>query len=221
MKSPGSPAPRAADAADADIRDMRHMLWCSIDDDDSRDIDQITVAAELPSGAVTVYVGIADVDALVLPGTAIDRHAQANTTSVYTPARIFSMLPEKLSTNLTSLSENEDRLAIVIEMVVGADGITQSANIYRALVRNQAQLAYNSVAAGLESDDIGAMTDKVTAVTGLDAQLRLQDRVAQRLKQVRHLHGALEFETIEPRAVIDNDRIVDLVREPKKSRCVG
>ena len=206
---------RAADEAGADIRDMRHMLWCSIDNDDSRDIDQITFAAELASGAVAVYVGIADVDALVLPRTAIDRHAQVNTTSVYTPARIFSMLPEKLSTNLTSLSENEERLAIVIEMAVGADGLTQSADIYRALVRNRAQLAYNSVAAGLESNDTGSMPVKVRAVTGLDEQLRLQDRVAQRLKQVRHLHGALEFETIEPRTVMDNDRIVNLVHEPK------
>ena len=135
---------------DGPIRDLRHLLWASIDNDDSRDLDQLTVAEALPGGNVKILVAVADVDSLVKDGSAIDEHARHNTTSVYTAARIFPMLPEKLSTELTSLNLNEDRLAIVVEMVIGADGALQDSKIYRAYVRNHAKLAYDSVAAWLE-----------------------------------------------------------------------
>lgn len=193
-------------------RDMRHLPWASIDNDDSRDLDQLTVAETMPEGAVKILVAIADVDAIARQGSAIDDHARQNTTSVYTAAGIFPMLPEKLSTDLTSLGYREDRPAIVIDMVVGEDGSLRSSDLYGATVRNLAKLAYNSVAAWLEGD--GPAPDPIGAVEGLAGNLRIQDRVAQRLKAFRHEQGALELETIEARPVFDGDVIRDL--EPER-----
>lgn len=195
------------------IRDLTTFLWASIDNDDSRDLDQLTLAESLPGDKVKLCVAIADVDALVKDGSAIDEHARHNTTSVYTAAQIFSMLPEKLSTDFTSLNSNEARLAVVIEMVIASDGTIQSSDIYRARVRNRAKLAYNSVAAWLDGD--GTVPEEVTAVPGLAENLRLQDRVAQSLKKLRHSHGALSLETIEARPVFDGDQIRDLEIEKK------
>jgi exoribonuclease-2 len=189
-------------------RDLRNLLWCSIDNDDSRDLDQLTVAEAMPDGAAKVLVAIADVDALVKKGSALDDHARQNTTSVYTVAEIFPMLPEKLSTDLTSLNYESDRLAIVIEMVLAGDGSLQSSDLYRATVRNRAKLAYNSVAGWLEGN--GPIPPGIGKVSGLDENLRLQDRVAQKLKALRHQHGALDLETIEARPVFDGDELKDL-----------
>ena len=169
-----------ATQTEASSRDLRNLLWCSIDNDDSRDLDQLTVAEAMPAGAVKILVAIADVDAVVKKRSALDDHARQNTTSVYTVAEIFPMLPEKLSTDLTSLNYESDRLAVVIEMVFAADGSLQSSDIYRATVRNRAKLAYNSVAGWLEGN--GPMPQGIGAVGGLDENLRLQDRVAQKLK---------------------------------------
>jgi len=156
------------------LRDLRDLLWASIDNDDSRDLDQLTVAEALPGDTVKILVAVADVDSLVKKGSAVDEYARHNTTSIYTAAMNFPMLPEKLSTNLTSLNLYEDRLAIVIEMVIGANGSLQGSDIYRAQVRNHAQLAYNSVAAWLEGN--GPPPEAVAAVDGLAENLRLQDK---------------------------------------------
>ncbi|MDE2059137.1 MAG: RNB domain-containing ribonuclease [candidate division NC10 bacterium] len=195
------------------IRDLRSLLWCSIDNDDSRDLDQLTVAEPIGGGVVKILVAVADVDALVPKGSATDGHAQHNTTSVYTAAEIFPMLPLTLSTDLTSLNEDEERLAIVIEMVVNSDGSLGNSDIYRAWVVNHAKLAYHSVAAWLDSR--GSAPGRVATVAGLDEQLRIQDRVAQTLRTVRHVHGALSLETIEPRAVFEDDVLTDLRVEEK------
>jgi exoribonuclease-2 len=189
-------------------RDLRRLAWCSIDNDDSRDLDQLTVAEAMPGGAARILVAIADVDALVKKQSAIDDHARQNTTSVYTVAETFPMLPDKLSTDLTSLNYESDRLAIVIEMVLAGDGSLQSSDLYGATVRNRAKLAYNSVAAWIEGN--GLMPQGIGTVKGLDENLRLQDRVAQKLKVLRHLHGALDLETIEARPVFDGDKLKDL-----------
>src|SRR5271157_4987641 len=143
-----------ATGTDGSTRDLRDLEWCSIDNDDSRDLDQLTVADAMPGGEVKVLIAVADVDALVSNGSALDAHARHNTTSVYTAAKIFPMLPEELSTNLTSLNFNEDRLSIVVEMVIGVDGSLQDGDIYRARVRNHAKLAYKSVAAWLEGNEM-------------------------------------------------------------------
>jgi exoribonuclease-2 len=176
-------------------------------------LDQLTVAETLPGDKVRIRVAVADVDALVKDGSAIDEHARHNTTSVYTAAEIFPMLPEKLSTDLTSLNLDEERLAVVVEMVIGADGSLQGSDIYRARVRNHAKLAYNSVAAWLEGN--GALPEGIAAVDGLAENLRVQDRIAQNLKNLRHLHGALSLETIEAKPVFDGDQIRDLEVERK------
>jgi VacB/RNase II family 3'-5' exoribonuclease len=200
------------------IRDLRDLLWCSLDNDDSRDLDQLTVTAPMREGregTVKVLVAVADVDALVKPGSAIDGHARANTTSVYTAAEIFPMLPEKLSTDLTSLGHDETRLATVVEMTVGRDGTVTASEIYRALVRNRAKLAYNGVAAWL--DGTAPAPPRLAAVPGLDEQLRIQDRVAQAMKALRHERGALSLETIQTRAVFDGDLLADL-RPDEKNR---
>jgi len=153
-------------------------------------------------------VAIADVDALVAPGTAIDGHAQANTTSVYTSARIFPMLPERLSTNLTSLNAAQNRLALVTEMVFAADGSLEGSTVYRALVRNQSKLAYDAVSAWL--DGKGPLPAAAAAVRGMDAQLRAQDALAQQLRAKRHNQGLLEFETFQPRAVFEGEQVVGI-----------
>jgi VacB/RNase II family 3'-5' exoribonuclease len=204
-----------ATRAEESTRDLRNLIWCSIDNDDSRDLDQLTFAEALAGGAVKILVAIADVDALVKKQSALDDHARHNTTSVYTAAKIFPMLPEKLSTDFTSLNFAADRFAIVIEMAVAADGSLQSSDIYRATVRNHAKLAYNSVARWLEGS--GPMPQAIAAVDGLEENLRLQDRVAQKLKAIRHVHGALDLETIEARPVFDGDELRDLEGE-RKSR---
>lgn len=194
--------------ADNATRDLRNLLWCSIDNDDSRDLDQLTVAEALPGGAAKILVAIADVDAVVKKCSAIDDHARQNTTSVYTVAAIFPMLPEKLSTDLTSLNLDSDRLSLVVEMVFAADGSLQSSDLYRALVRNRAKLAYNSVAAWLDGN--APMPREIGAVAGLEENIRLQDRVAQKLKTVRHAHGALDLETIQARPVFAGEELKDL-----------
>jgi exoribonuclease-2 len=204
-----------ATLAQESTRDLRHLSWCSIDNDDSRDLDQLTFAEALPGGVVKILVAIADVDAVVKNPSALDDHARHNTTSVYTAAKVFPMLPEKLSTDLTSLNFESDRLAIVIEMVVAADGSLNSSDIYRAMVQNHAKLAYNSVANWLEVN--GPMPQVIGKVDGLEENLRLQDRVAQKLKALRHVHGALNLETIEARPVFDGDELKDLEAE-RKSR---
>jgi exoribonuclease-2 len=197
--------------------DLRHLLWASIDNDDSLDLDQLTVAEALPDTRVKVLVAVADVATLVKKNSAIDAHARQNTTSVYTAGRIFPMLPEKLSTDLTSLNYHEDRPAMIIEMVIGDGGVMQGSTIYRARVRNQAKLAYNSVAAWLEGK--GPMPAAVAAVPGLAENLRLQDRVAQQLKALRHEHGALNLQTLEARPVFAGDEIQDLqADEPNRAK---
>ena len=203
----------SAETNDEKVRDLRTLLWASIDNDDSRDLDQLTVAEAMPGDKVKILVAVADVDALVNNGSAIDEYARHNTTSVYTAGRIFPMLPEKLSTDLTSLNFNEDRLAIVVEMVNGADGSLADSDIYRARVRNHAKLAYNSVAAWLEGH--GILPEAIAVVKGLEENLRLQDRAAQSMKNLRHVHGALSFETVEARPIFDGDEIRDLEIEKK------
>ena len=201
------PATRAEDST----RDLRGLLWCSIDNDDSRDLDQLTAAEAMPGGGAKILVAIADVDALVKKHSAIDDHARQNTTSVYTAAETFPMLPEKLSTDLTSLNPESDRLAIVVEMVLAGDGSLQSSDLYAAAVRNRAKLAYNSVAAWLEGRE--PMPQEIGAVKGLDENLRLQDSTAQKLKALRRLHGALDLETIEARPVFVGEELKDLEAE--------
>jgi VacB/RNase II family 3'-5' exoribonuclease len=206
-------------ATEEPLRDLRALLWCSIDNDDSRDLDQLSVADALANGDVTVLVAVADVDAAVPKASAIDRHAALNTTSVYTPAVIFPMLPEKLSTDLTSLVAGEDRLAIIVETVVAADGTVKSSDLYGGVVRNKAKLAYNSVGAWLEQR--GALPAAAAAVPGMDAQLTLQDRVAQALARLRHEQGALDFETIELRPTFDGDRVTGLEHDaPNRAKAL-
>jgi len=193
---------------DPRIRDLTALPWCSIDNDDSLDLDQLTACEPGAAGAVTVFVAVADVDALVTKGSPIDSHAWTNTTSVYTSARVFAMLPERLSTDLTSLNPGQDRLAIVTEMVVAPDASITQATLYRATVRNHAKLAYDELSAWI--DGKGPLPDAARAVAGLDEQLRTQDAVAQQLRVRRHAQGSLELETFQPRAVFDGERVVDI-----------
>ncbi len=192
-------------------RDLRPLLWCSIDNDDSRDLDQLSVAEALPNGDIRVLVAVADVDAAVGRGSPCDDHAALNTTSVYTPAAVFPMLPERLSTDLTSLNDGEDRLAIVIEVVVTSSGSVRRSDVYGARVRNKAKLAYDAVGAWLAGS--GPLPEAAVRVGGLDELLRLQDRAARLLDAVRREAGALEFETLDVRHLFDGDTITGLRAE--------
>jgi ribonuclease R len=212
LQNPPAGATRSSGSQN-EIRDLRSLLWSSIDNDDSRDLDQLTVAEALPGARVKILVAIADVDSAVKNGSALDEHARHNTTSVYTAAEIFPMLPEKLSTDLTSLNFNEERFSIVVEMVIDSEGSLQDSDIYPARVTNHAKLAYNAVAAWLDGQ--GDPPEAVSAVTGLAENLRLQDKTAQGMKNLRHLHGALSLETIEAKPVFDGDQIRSLEIEEK------
>jgi exoribonuclease-2 len=196
-----------AEPRDASIRDLTALPWFSIDNDDSRDLDQLTVAEPLDDGATRIRIAIADVDSLVEIGSPVDLHARHNTTSVYTGCCIFAMLPERLSTDLTSLNPGEVRLAMVVDFVVDG-GIRDGAAIYRAAVFNHAKLAYPAVGAWLEGK--GALPRAASAVPGLDEQLRLQDAVAQRLRRERRRQGALDFQTIEARPVFAGEKMAEL-----------
>ncbi len=188
-------------------KDLRDRLWSSIDNDDSQDLDQIEVVEELPGG-MRVMVGVADVDACVPAGSSVDRRAAQNTTSVYTGVRTFPMLPDGLSFDLTSLVQDEDRAAVVIDMEIDSDGGVAKSDIYRAVVRNHAKLTYRAVGAWLQGD--GPMPDAIRAVPGMERQLRMQDRLAHVLSARREREGMLQFESIETRPVMHDARVVDL-----------
>jgi VacB/RNase II family 3'-5' exoribonuclease len=203
----------APNSSSADLRDLRQLLWSSIDNDTSRDLDQVEVVERLANGTTKVMVGIADVDAFVAKKTAIDQHAATETTTVYTGVCTFPMLPEKLSTGLTSLLEGSDKMAVVIEFVVDGKGLVTAHQLYRALVRNRAQLTYNATGPWLEGR--AEAPPKMAASTELQDQLRLQDEVAQALRKNRHSHGALDIETTEVHPVVRDGQVVDLVKQEK------
>jgi len=195
------------------LQDLSGLLWSSIDNDTSRDLDQIEWAEQLADGRIRVLVGVADVDVCVPLGSVIDGHARSETTSVYTGVKVFPMLPVELSEGITSLNENQDRVAHVLEYCVDSTGTTSDGKVYAALVRNRAQLAYNAVGAWL--DGSGPAPAKVAASAELAAQLKLQDAAAQRMVGGRFQHGALDLETIETRPELKGDQPVDIVSQQK------
>jgi len=195
---------RTASRPNGDVRDLRSLLWSSIDNDTSKDLDQAE-AAERVSAGIRVLIAIADVDSDVPAGSPIDQHAAAQTTSVYTGIRTFSMLPEQLSTDLTSLNQDADRLAVVVDMVVARDGSIASGGVYRALVRNQAQLTYNGVGPWLEGSSDAP--PKVAASAALAAQLKLQDEAAQNLFEERQRLGALNIDRVEAEPIIADGQV--------------
>lgn len=203
--------------ADGSVRDLRDLLWSSIDNDSSRDLDQVEVAERVPAG-IRVLVGIADVDVDVPIASPIDQHAAAQTTTVYTPVSIFPMLPEELSTDATSLNENADRVGIVIEMLIDSAGSITSSNVYRALVRNKAQLTYGAVGRWLEGT-AGPPAKVSASAAELAAQLKLQDEAAQALRRQRQRLGALDFDRVEAQPVFTNGDIkgIEAVRKNRAS----
>lgn len=195
-------------AGSTDAKDLRDLDWSSIDNKTSRDLDQVEWAEQLDNGDIRVLVGIADVDSAVQMGSPIDKRAARNTVSVYTESEVFPMLPEELSTNLTSLNENEDRLAVVADMIVKENGDVPKSIFYRAIVRNRAKLDYPTV--GEWFDDDGPVPDKIKDMPELIDQLKLQRRAAERLHKYRQAKGALEFESIESEAVVENGDVKDI-----------
>ena len=191
-----------------EIRDLRDLCWFSIDNDDTRDLDQLSMAESVGAGAVRLRVAVADVDAMVPPGGAVDAHANANTTSVYTAAGVFPMLPEVLSTDRTSLHQDQERLAVVVDMLVQADGSVTASELYRAVVLNRAKLGYDRVALWLEGR--AGPLPQFASVPELEQQLRVHDAVATQLRQWRQRRGALNVTTVSARPVFVDDRLVDL-----------
>lgn len=190
------------------VRDLRALLWSSIDNRESRDLDQVEFVERLKGGRVRLLVGIADVDAYVPKGSAIDRHAFMNTVSVYTPAQTFHLLPEQLSTGMTSLLEGEDRLAVVADLVLTAEGSVLSRDVYRAVVRNRAKLNYEEVGRWLEGSSPAPAG--VSGLSGLEEQVMLQAETAERLHLLRREKGALELETIRAEPVVSGGEVVGL-----------
>lgn len=206
-------AARSAPEQVGEVRDLRHLPWFSIDNDDTQDLDQLSVAEDLPGGAARLLVAVADVDCRVPPAAAVDAHAAHNTTSVYTAAGVFPMLPQVLSTGATSLHESQERLAVVVDMQVAADGTVTASTVYRASVLNHARLTYNAVSSWL--DGASPPPAKVAQSPGLQAQVRLHDRLAASLRQWRQSRGALQVNTVAPRPVFDNGELVDLRPDPR------
>ncbi len=209
--TPNRPSADEPEQAGSKIADLRALPWCSLDNDDSLDLDQLTACQREAGGGLRLFVAVADVDALVHRDSAIDRHARHNTCSVYTSARIFPMLPERLSTDLSSLNPQQDRLALVTEMLIDGQGDLLDSTIYRARVRNQAKLAYDATSAWLLGE--AELPAAAQAWPGMDEQLRLQDAMAQTLRARRHAHGSLEFETLQPRVIFEGERVVDLQQQ--------
>jgi exoribonuclease-2 len=199
-----SPVKFAGNAA----RDLRSLAWSSIDNDSSRDLDQVEYAEKLSDGTVRLLVGIADVDSSVAKGSATDAHAASETTSVYTGVQTFPMLPEELSTDLTSLVEGQDRLAIIIEMHVLDSGEVKCHDLYPAWLRNRAKLAYSSTGAWLEGR--GPIPPAIASAPGMEAQVRLQQEVSEKLRGLRKKHGALTFSSVEATPVIANGEVKDM-----------
>lgn len=197
---------------ESSYRDLSDLLWCSIDNDDSLDLDQLTVAEKMPEGATKLMVAIADVDAVVKMDSAIDNHAFINTRSVYTSARIFPMLPLKLSNGITSLNPGQDRLAMVCEMHFSKSADLVHSSIYLAKVKNQSQLAYDAVSAWLEGKT--PPPEAVSRIAGLEEQLHIQDELAQKLRVIRHEKGSLEFDIFQPKATFVNDAIAEISQQP-------
>jgi exoribonuclease-2 len=193
---------------DSHVQDLTELLWCSLDNDDSQDLDQLTACTDIGNGNYKVFIAIADVDALIKKNSPIDQHAMLNTASVYTSARIFPMLPEKLSTNLTSLNLNETRLALVTEIIVGQYGEIFGSTIYRATVLNRAKLAYDSVSGWIESTE--STLPGITNVPGMAKQIRMQDTVAQQLRKKRYLAGSLHLQIFQPKAIFEGEHIVGI-----------
>ena len=200
------------------VHDLRSLLWSSIDNDDSRDLDQIEYAEALPDGRTRVLIGIADVDAFAPKGSPIDEHARSETTTVYAGVVNFPMLPNELSTGITSLLENEERLAMVTEFAVSGDGEIGDHSVYRALVRNKAQLHYSDIGPWLDASALP--TPKVAASADLQQQLKLQDGVASALNKNRFAHGALNIDNPETHPVLVNGEITD-VQTAAKNRASG
>jgi exoribonuclease-2 len=200
-----------ASESGTDIRDLRGLPWCSIDNDESKDLDQLSVALPSPDGSVRIFVAIADVDALVGRGSPLDGHAGHNTASVYAAGHVFPMVPEKLSTDYTSLGANVDRISLIVEFVVRAEGALAESEISRAVVRNYAKLTYNDVGAWL--DDSGPLPMAAASVRDMDGQLRLQASVAARLRKQRHERGALDFSSREARPVFRDGVVVGMQAE--------
>jgi len=194
-------------------KDLRYLPWSSIDNDDTHDLDQLTAAEPLKNGQVKIYVAVADVDRLVKKRTPVDKHAFHNTTSVYTAGGVFPMLPEPLSTDLTSLKYGADRQSMVVEMLIGSEAEIMQSDIYPAVVRNNARLTYAKVSAflgGYGRLDLGSPDEPA-----LEDNLRLQESVARQLRMQRHKRGALFFSTIEVQPVFSGNRIEDLKEENK------
>jgi len=198
----------AQPSADGAVRDLRGLPWSSIDNDTSRDLDQIEVAERLPNGDIRIRVGIADVDSEVPKGSPIDVHAAGNCTTVYTGVKNFSMLPDELSTDLTSLLDRADRLSIVVELAVAADGSVQDGTAYRAVTQNAAQLAYSSAGPWLEGN--GPVPERIAGAPELQAQLRLQDEAAQKMRALRHRLGALDLDRTETEAVMSDGHVAGI-----------
>jgi exoribonuclease-2 len=202
---------------DEPVRDLRSWLWSSIDNPDSRDLDQLEYAERAADGTIRLYVAIADVASRVARGSATDEHASTNTVSVYTGVRTFPMLPERLSTDLTSLNPKQDRLAVVTELHVAPNGTVGRTAVFRAIVRSEAKLDYPSVGAWLQGQ--GELPRELADNPALEEQLRWQDDAAQRLDNVRERAGALNIETVEARPVMANGRIIDIaVVETNRAR---
>ena len=204
-------------SVDSEVQDLRNLLWSSIDNESSRDLDQIEYAEQLGNGDIRILVGIADVDSMVPKDSPIDKFAAQNTVTVYTESEIFPMLPEELSTDITSLAENEDRLAIIVELVVKENGDVPGNSVYRGLVKNHAKLDYESVGAWL--DENASMPEKIANSPELRDQILLQQKAAERLHEYRKAKGALEFESIESSAVVVGGKIRDIKSvEPNSAR---
>jgi VacB/RNase II family 3'-5' exoribonuclease len=204
-----------ASSPDADVRDLRSLLWSSIDNPDSQDLDQVEFAEDAADGSIRLLIGIADVDTVVTMGSALDEHAKANGTSVYTGLSVYPMLPPEISTNATSLNEGAERIIVVVELLIATDGTIRAHDVYRAVAVNRAKLAYDTVGAWLEGQ--GVIPEKIARTPGLETQVWLQDRAASLLKRVRVNAGALEFDTVEATAA-GHDGKVDSISVTRKNR---
>ncbi|MFA4850116.1 MAG: RNB domain-containing ribonuclease [Methanoregula sp.] len=205
--------PDTSEAIGKNEMDLRSLLWSSIDNYDSEDLDQMEYCERGPDHEIKVKIAIADVDHYVPKHSQADQYAAYNGSSVYTGIVTYPMLPDRLSKGISSLLPGQDCRAVIIEYTVLANGSVRHGNLYRAIVANKAKLIYEEVGDWLEGS--GPIPQKVRDVAGLEAQVRLQHEAALRLKKFRAEQGALELETIEAEPVVENGTVKDLVLQKK------
>jgi len=194
------------ESAKAGRTDLRDTPLVTIDGEDARDFDDAVFCSKTPKGW-KLLVAIADVSHYVEKCSALDNEAKNRSTSVYFPEQVIPMLPEILSNGLCSINPDEDRLAMVCEMYISADGKVIRSRFFDAVMRSHARLTYNKVSAMLEDDDKKLKKQYKAVLPHVEEMYALY----KAMRTQREVRGAMDFDTQETQIVFGEDRKIDKI----------